>query len=98
MTPAEANRGDAPPTGREKMTDFVIFDVNAGFLQWSGQAADKAGALAALQSVVGGDPIDEAQFIVMSVMGDQREEIEAWWENGALSSDEPEWLKHIGAA
>jgi cyanophycinase-like exopeptidase len=78
------------------MTDFVIFDVNAGHLQWSGGAADKAGALAGLQAVVGGDPIDEAQFVVMPVMGDQRAEIEAWWDNGGLSFDEPEWLKHVG--
>jgi len=78
------------------MTDFVIFDVNAGHLQWSGGAVDKAGALAGLQAVVGGDPIDEAQFVVMPVMGDQRAEIEAWWDNGGLSFDEPEWLKHVG--
>lgn len=77
------------------LRNFVIFDRNAGFLQWSCLAADATAALADFDAAVGIDPngigLDAifADYDIREVTDDQRAAVETWQEQGAKASEFP---------
>lgn len=70
------------------MTHYVIFDRNAGFLQWSGEYESAEEAIKAFDAKVGIDPHGKGldavaeEFDIRDVTAEQRAAVEHWWENG----------------